>query len=93
MPFGAAGIELRCGARMQGDGGDPLAFRDAPGFEIGEKAVIDAEPRLDGDRNASGMLDRGSQNISKETSAKRQSGAAATLRVIFLTGQPKLRSM
>ena len=49
VPVGLAVVELRRGARVQGDGGAALVLGDPAGLEEGEQVVVDALAELDRD--------------------------------------------
>src|SRR5699024_10913158 len=79
-PVGVAGITLRGGASVQGDGGGTLVGSDASGVEVGAVLVVDADTHLHGDGNVRPLrgFNGGGDDVAEEAPLVGQGRATAT---------------
>ena len=78
-PVSLAGIELRRGAAVKGDGGNAGIAGDPAGVEVRQVVLIDAFAHLDGERDVAfgRFLDGRLDDRGEEVDLPRQCGAAA----------------
>ena len=76
-PVGGAGVEVRRGAGVQRDGGDPCPGGDTSGLQVGEVIGVDALPHLHRQRQRARGAHRPLDDVAEQVELPRQCRTAA----------------